>query len=612
MATIKQLCFKDESSCSLDLKSLSKPSLNVYQQLVSESDGKSATKVLLRNSNLKLEAMRRRTISEAALDGCKAYFSAMISPPSLKMMAFSLIGIGAVFLAAPTAAAAAAASGAILLAGAIIGVGQATKEIESLLRATFDWVHGPQKDESAERASIAMLGLFFSLIPIFVLRRNLARATSPSTLKSQRVPIRKESASSGVTEAEAQSHSDPWPGYDGFNLDRVSGVSPPSFLSISISEFLDSGLSEVIDLRSKNKIAVLGSDQATATKLLNHSSVQAVHCIISEPRRGVRIITNGVHEGVTEVNGVRLKPDAKVVLNPHDEIRMGNVVYRYRNDSLELLSSDALTYRKLFPYGVRFLRFEQGRLGDCWLIAALLGLFETDAGSSLLTRSIRGFPNGVWKVDFPGYSASAVPNRQFAFIGPRDINTINGALEAGGRGVRGVNGPTGMQLFEAALHKVRERIYSRREFADYIKRDRTNALTGGDPEEIFNTFLAGRTDVTIEPVDLQPNVATNHPIVLRHLVSKASAPRSNALVATTFDNLDPSHPMRANHVYNVNNFDPARRSVIVTDPSSPTVPIHLSFGQFLHAIDRLILAHFNGETRINRRSLASANGEVLR
>lgn len=151
-----------------------------------------------------------------------------------------------------------------------------------------------------------------------------------------------------------------------------------------------------------------------------------------------------------KVNGIYIGyDDSKMVLTNGDMLTIDKNVYIYQQDKKAgnnqlsfIAKDDDNIYTRLFPKGISKMNLNQGKIGDCYFLAALKAMSKNPKGAELITKMIEPKAGMNFVVRFPGCPKYAIETHTGDFSGSASV----------------LSATPGVKILEHAFYKLKEKI----------------------------------------------------------------------------------------------------------------------------------------------------------
>ncbi len=266
--------------------------------------------------------------------------------------------------------------------------------------------------------------------------------------------------------------------------------------------------------------------------------------------------------------------DSPIRLYTEDEFQIGNKVYLLSAAGLHLLTSQAEVYRSMFPTGLKDLQFQQGKIGNCFFLAAVKALTYHPQGKVTLANLLKSHTDErvtLRLTAFPENPFTLSPDTSYV---PNGVKTPNPALK----------------LLEEAFGRLR------RQFGwggRSLSHDLSKWLDGGDPADSLYTLTGWPTEYysgterhtkakprsgNVTFSDIEDDHGSSWRALCAYLDHLADNPEKYIVTADTperrktYHNLirggfvDPDCRLLENHAFAVCRINKAQRTLTIVDP----------------------------------------------
>lgn len=294
----------------------------------------------------------------------------------------------------------------------------------------------------------------------------------------------------------------------------------------------------------------------------------------------------------TLLNGNILRTELTATLDKGDTISIQDKVYSITDKGLRLVSDDKKTFFKLFPQGLKGISFNQGRLGDCYFLAALHSLLQKPEGQELIAHMITKVSSDTYKVRFPGFPEHPLK------VNISDINKLNGVK----------TDILGVKILEVAFGKLRKEFTWGNESLNK-NNDVSLWLKGGWPDDALYV-LTGHKKIFLDSENKTNNkgcntsntpfyYAVNSPELYltraESLLNKLSNTNKTYIITASSCNdssaksflIDDTELclLKKNHAFSITHIDKDKKLINLVDPGHTHIPLEITYDYFLQ--------HFN-------------------
>lgn len=264
------------------------------------------------------------------------------------------------------------------------------------------------------------------------------------------------------------------------------------------------------------------------------------------------------------------------------------------------ISPEPDIYEKLFGSNLKKINFEQGAIGDCYLVAGFDALLQHPAGTAILKKiKIEEMPGTD---DGPSLYTVKFPTGQQIIINSTEIGAQRHGRDP-------LKGPKGLQLLELAYAKLTRSNRNRKLDIPYPRNGRGYSpilVEGGNTKNALHDMLGGQkvdldasddtppgVDISYtDPLSKNPNGLRN----LKNTLAEIAADKKNyyLLAACTPSHLPKDKPnynriyiskstshsppatreFYRNHYYSVRDFDLKRQTITVVNPHDTATNVY--------------------------------------